>query len=356
MQQFVDPETRVADEHCSMWSETTDYLNRLRDRYDMRLAVDVSYRGIYSDVRDEWAGVGALGLDLFKVFGGKRGDQGTLIFQPYLTRIDNLAAHAPFFEDNHDWELVFRIANFNYTGLAHGRLNFRIGHFEIPYGLEHVINTNGTLRDFIHGRNLGVKADWGIGINGDLKGSEYEVTLSRGTGNEYTNRDDPFVVAGRLGSDRDEPIAVGMSAFHGEVLNPGAVGIWRSGFDGITPAPDVGKIIRRTRFGADVRIQGNYLDYLLEGSYGRDYDQEVIAMLGEIDWRSPSERNLLYLQAKSFLQEFDTGWVDDVSLAVGARHTPDEPSSFSVQLVQGLSNFANSERDTVIIAQFRYRL
>ena len=77
----------------------------------------------------------AAGLDVHTVIAGKRGDIGTLTFQPYLLRIDDAPAAGGLFEDEHDWALQWRIANFNYTGLGHGRFNVRVGHFEIPFGL-----------------------------------------------------------------------------------------------------------------------------------------------------------------------------------------------------------------------------
>ncbi len=62
-----------------------------------------------------------------------------------------------------------------------GKPRVRIGHFEIPYGIEHAINTNGTLRNYRHSANLGIKADWGLAINGETTSFEYEVSASRGS-------------------------------------------------------------------------------------------------------------------------------------------------------------------------------
>ena len=56
-----------------------------------------------------------IGFDMHKVFTGKKGDWGTAVVQGYLTRIDNQKKHPPFFEGEDDWEMVYRIVNFNYT-------------------------------------------------------------------------------------------------------------------------------------------------------------------------------------------------------------------------------------------------
>ena len=330
-------------------------LDRFRDHFDLRLAIDLSARGIFSDARDEFSAVSALGLDLHKVFRDDEGDWATLVLQPYLTRIDNLPMHPPFFEDDDDWELVWRIANLNFTRLSHGQFNLRVGHFEIPYGLEHVINTNGTLRDFTHGRNLGVKADWGAGINGDLGRWEYEATLSRGTGNEYSSRGRPYAVAARVGTDRDQAVALGVSFFHGRVANPGAAGLWRGGFDLPAAIPDVGAIVRRTRTGVDLQARRGPFDFLVEGSFGRDYHQAVGNAFAEVDWNSPGQRVQIYTQVRAFFQEYDKGWVDDVSVAAGTRFTPNTALALSAQLVQGFSNFRDTRNDTLVFFQARYR-
>ena len=158
---------------------------------NLRWAIDLAARPSFDDRLDEWHSAFFLGLDVHKVFGSESGDWGTLVLQPYLTRLDS-PRHPPFFESNHDWELVWRIFNFNYTGIASGRFNVRVGHMEIPFGLEQVVNTNGTLRDYQHGRNIGVKADWGVSLNGELPAWDYEFSLTRGTGNEWSSRGDPF--------------------------------------------------------------------------------------------------------------------------------------------------------------------
>lgn len=159
-----------------------------------RWAFDLSARGMYNNRANEWYSAFFMGLDLHKVFSGPDGDWGTLVLQPYVMRLDSPAQPA-FFEDHHDWELVYRIFNFNYTGLAGGKFNVRVGHFEIPFGLEHVVNTNGTLHDYMHGPNIGIKADWGVSLNGELETFDYEFSLTRGTGNEWSSRD-------LLGTDR----------------------------------------------------------------------------------------------------------------------------------------------------------
>ena len=108
---------------------------------NMRRTVDFSSRLLHAENRT-WQLL-AIGLDVHSVIAGTRGDIGTLTLQPYLLRVEGAPVGGGLFHDGHDWALQWRIANFNYTGLGHGRFNIRMGHFEIPFGLEQIEQTNG---------------------------------------------------------------------------------------------------------------------------------------------------------------------------------------------------------------------
>ena len=320
------------------------------------LTLDLSSRASLSTDSGEAFTQNVVGIDLRKMFSGPEADWGTLLFQGYLTRIANQAHHPPFFEDDDDWELVYRIANLNLTRLARGKLNLRVGHFEIPYGLEQSINTNGTLRDYTHGRNLGVKADWGTTINGVFPGFEYEVSASRGTGNEYFDRGNPHAVAGRIGTPSEAKVILGLSAFYGRVSNPGAVAVFEGGSADPVAARDLQAIVRRSRFGADLQWHFSSPFALLgEVSVGRDYNQDVCNALVELDWRSPGETFLVYLQTRCFAQRFAAGWDDALSCALGARYNPDATWALSAQYTQDFTTFFRVPRDAVFSLQLRFR-
>ena len=123
---------------------------------NLRQTLDLAARPIYNARTGDWRHISFIGIDLHKVFSDEDQDIGTLTFQAYLTRFDDFQRFPPFADDPHDWEIVYRILNFNYTALSRGGFNIRVGHMEIPYGLEQIINTNGTLLDYLHNRNIGV--------------------------------------------------------------------------------------------------------------------------------------------------------------------------------------------------------
>jgi hypothetical protein len=336
---------------------------------NLRCAIDVSLRGGVETIQSDVFSTIAIGIDLHKVFSSQNRDWGTLTLQAYLTRIDGLVKHPPFFDDNHDWELVYRIFTFNLTALTHGWLNVRVGHFEIPYGLEYLINTNGTLRDFMHPRNLGVKADWGVTINGDLPWPvEYEIGLSRGTGNEYFETGNPYAFSGRIGSSRDESIIVGISGFFGRVASPKGkdAKITR---DRLSPGHVRRGIILRRRVGVDCLVYLDSVALMGEVSYGKDRDTVVVNSLFEIDW-IPDEASewQTYAQVRSFLERrprtgtSSANWDDAHSLTLGVRYRPPLPRftnsttwAVSAQIAQAINEFGNARRGLVGMLQLRLR-
>jgi len=253
-----------------------------------------------------------------------------------LSGVDNSPSQQTDFED---FEIVNRITNFNYTRYGKGKTNFRIGHFEIPFGLEQIVNTNGTLRDFTHNQNFGLKSDWGVTFNGESNSLEYELGLSRGSGNVWRRRDDPFVLAGRVGSDRTENVVWGLSAFHGEVLNF---------------APE-GGTVRRSRIGADVTFADENLIWLGEFSAGVDDGDSAYTALVEVDWTDSKETLLLYNQV--VLRGFDrsSGWDNELRNSIGVRWSPDAKWAVSGQLSHFFDPLSSENRGTVVEFQMRYR-
>ena len=321
--------------------------NRAADLHDAvlenaRYTIDLSTRATYRTSLDEWAFDQFLGIDYAKTFSSLTGDWGTLNAQFYLTRSDNQWRHPYFIEDENDWELVTRITNFNFTGLADGKFNIRVGHFEIPYGLEVGVNSSGTLRQLLTRPNLGVKTDWGVGINGTLPKFKYEFTLSRGTGNEYHSRGEPFVFAGRIGTADDQESftgspSYGISGFYGDVLGANS------------------KITNRLRVGIDATRYLGPFTVLGELSAGQDGDANVVNGLGELNWITPGESTTVYTQVRLLNREFTDEWDDATTSVFGIRYTPDNSWALSAQYEQGWSGFNAANGDGFFAMQARYR-
>ena len=309
---------------------------------NLRWTVDFAARGMLETESDEFGHAEFLGLDLHKVFTGERGDWATLLLQPYLIRINNVDMRPPFFDDDYDTAIEWRITNINFNVLDGGRLNVRVGHFEIPFGLEQVVNTNGTLRDYIHGPNFGLKADWGVTVNGELPALEYEVALSRGSGNNWRNEGDPRIVSGRIGTSRDRDWWLGLSAFSGDVYD-------QSQPDGT---------FERSRVGLDGAWYWRQFGLLGELSVGEDESRDVVNGLVEIDWSSRDAAWLVYLQWRQFRIDDPAAAGSDrgSSGSLGATWDPDNHWSLGLQWSRDFATFSGAPDTNVLAAQLRYRL
>lgn len=304
---------------------------------NLRLAGDLSSRVVFRSEEEQAHYQNVIGFDLYKVFSGSEGDWGTLILQGYLTRIDDRNPHPKIFSDEDDWKFVYRIFNFNYSGLGLGKPNIRVGHFEVPYGLEHVINTNGTLRQYGQKSNLGLKADWGISLNGYGQTMDYEVSLTQASGQDVTWRglEDRYALTGRLGQrDWLDMVDVGVSAYYAELEADGGRR-WRLG-------TDARWYYRRAAVWGEVSLGENEGDSILNGLLEFNLINNLASWLG-------------YAQLFYYSQNGTSGWDEAVDFTVGVRYTPDNYWALSSQLKQGLAAFQGRQRVTELAFQIRYR-
>lgn len=303
---------------------------------DARFAIDLSARAIWSDRTDEFAAVSALGIDYHKTFSVSGRNVGTLIFQTYLTRFDNAAMRPPFVEGPDDWELVWRIANFNADLFGNQTVNVRAGHLELTYGLETLYDTNGTIWDFDLGRKLGVKADWGAGVNGIVGDAEYEINLTRGTGNEWSDRGNPFALSGRIGTYRSGDVVIGVSGFHGDVGQ--------------------GIQVRRSLGAVDATVAMGSWSVLAELGGGEIGGNGTVDGRWELDWANQDNSLFAYGLARTVWREDATGsWDESVQLGLGALFRPDTHWDFSFEVRQDVETMGGADRNTSALAQARVR-
>ena len=331
-------------------------------RDNLRMTIDMSARSIvpHKNGTSGSGSVAFIGLDLHKVFSDDHGDYATLIAQPYLTKLNSVKG-SHFFEGNNDWELVNRIMNVNFTRIGGDNVNIKVGHFEVPYGLEQPINTNGTLRDMFSPKNLGVKGDWGVTLNGLLTNYEYEIGVTRGTGNEFFDSEDPYAVAGRLGTKRDENLVLGLSFFRGSLWNPGALGGYKAGL--ADPSTVTGNIIDRQRYGVDVQYHFETpWSLLAEFNWGQDFDRDVFNSLLELDYYQASKSVMWFTQFNYLSEKYSAtmgGWEASITGAFGLRWTPNNNWALSVLCVQEMSakhpGGVDKQLGSKWLAQLRYR-
>ena len=279
-----------------------------------------------------------VGLDLHKVFSAKTYDIGTLTLQPYIVKLNNVNNPAAIFKDGNDTQLTWRIANFNYTALAQGKFNIKAGHFEVPFGLEYQIDTNGTLRQ-ITASDRGIKADWGLSVNGILPKFEYEIALTRGTGDEIRSAGDPYIFSGRIGSDSTQNFVSGFSWFTGEVLGKNGT-------------------VKHKKIAIDASYYYLQWQLMVEASAGKQADNSTQNAFAELMWRNPTETLLTYVQlgyknttlddASSQRNVSNSYWV------TGIEWQSINGFNVSAQYKDKLSS--SSLQDSILSIQLRYRI
>ena len=141
---------------------------------NLRLNFDYITRVETTSKRGEAAFINAIGLDIRKVFSDDEGDIGTLMMQPYIVRRDN--QYSRLYVKNNDDAAVLELHDFyfNLTRYGRGQTNFKIGHFDVPFGLEPNVDTHFTLRQLIPLHDAGFKKDWGFSLNGTPPDFDYE--------------------------------------------------------------------------------------------------------------------------------------------------------------------------------------
>ena len=341
----------------SPWTTLTD---------NLRFNVDALSRVESTRRRGKASGLNAVGFDIHKVFSDSEADIGTLLLQPYLVRRDNALMIMPHVEDDDDWEIEFHQFYFNLTRWGRGRTNLRVGHFFLPYGLEPLNDTHFTVYQVLTMPNLGEKMDWGVSLNGALPLFDYEVSLTQGSGMEYTNVGKNYAITGRIGTPSDRNFVLGLSGFYGQILDPHRLHRWHAGLRppsrvdrvlGRTPGMGRGddNLIRRIRAGIDVTWIINQFTLKGEASVGRDFNQDVFNSLIELDWTSADQKFTVYLQGIYLGQRGHRGWDEDVIARLGALWNINEHWSVSGQYSQDLETLGSRPEDAIFTLQMRYR-
>jgi len=324
--------------------------------------------GSWSDERGEIGGKHSVGFEFLKKFSNAKGDWASLLIQTRLARYDrqsmliNTMRMEPAHVDGtHDWEFEFHDAYFMYSGPFKGRFNVRLGHFDVPFGLEQNIDTHSTLVQIMSMRNVGFKKDWGLSVGGHLPETDYEFAFTRGTGVEYRERGENYLVSGRIGTPSDRNFCIGLSGLYGDVID--SMGVMRgntmemmgmpSTWFGRTTKP-ADDIIERSRVGLDcMNLLG---PYTLKGevSYGEDENQEIINSIFEIDYLFPDMDGRLeaIAQIQNAHQDIAApGSHDDTFLTFGLNYRLSREMTLQSMYRHDLQRIKNTENDNVVALQ-----
>ncbi|MBB1273078.1 hypothetical protein [Psychromonas sp. SR45-3] len=305
-----------------------------------RVSIDMSSRVSSNLDTQNHAFMHVLGIDIHKVFSSDTGDIGTLILQPYVVKLNNVNNPPFIFDDGNATKLTWRIANFNYTALNQGKFNIRLGHFEVPFGLEYQIDTNGTLRQ-LTAIERGIKADWGVSINGIMPRFEYEVALTQGSGAEINNNDDSHLFSGRIGTLSTKNIVTGLSWLSGDILAANGV-------------------IEQKKVALDLSYYYYQWRFMAESSVGKKAGNNVANGFAEVLWRTPKENLSIYTQLRYQRAEIDHNVSSESSSAshwvAGVEWVNDHGFDVSAQYKHKLKEMKNQSIEPILSVQLRYRM
>ena len=247
---------------------------------NLRLNVDAISRFDSKRGPDAGSTLNTVGLDVHTVMSGGSGNVGVFVLQPYLVRRDNARPVMMHLEGPNDWEVELHDFYFNVTRWGRGRTNIKIGHFDVPFGLEPNTDTHFKIYQPIPMENLGMKKDWGVSLNGGLPKFDYEVALTRGSGFHYRSKENNnYAVSARIGTPSDRNFVLGVAVLQGRVLNP------RRNI-----------LIPRKRLGLDASWVVSQFTLKGETSIGKDFNDNVYHNLLELDWVNADGTLSAYVQ------------------------------------------------------------
>jgi hypothetical protein len=310
------------------------FLDRLEE--NLRLNVDVYSRGSTTHQRGQASWLNAVGLDLHKVFSAPDGDIGTLVLQPFLARRDNAIPVPHHTDGSSDWEIELHDFYFNLRRWGRGRTNIKVGHFDIPFGLEPTVDTHVRLHQLISNENIGMKKDWGVSINGELPKFDYEISLTQGSGHEWINKGKNHALAARIGTPGGRNFVAGASVFHGRILG------------------HHGNLMRRSRVGVDAAWKVEQFTLRSEASMGQDSDNDVLNALAEVNWNTPDQKFEAYLQGVYLGSEATGTWDEKVQTRVGGRWQMSKHFSLSAQYSHDIVDRATEPADGMFTIQLRF--
>ena len=183
---------------------------------------------------DNFNTLDSIGFEAYKKFAGETGDwgEGDIQFRMTYSPLKNMIVTPMPANFPAIGQPILHNAFINLKGNM-GRSNVKIGHFDVPFGVEPDIDTHPTLLQSLHMYNFGYVKDWGISLNGQLEDVDYEAGVFTGTGTDFVLDRGAWLVSGRITNPTENDFRWGVSAAGGRTLREDGMiySMWRAGFD-----------------------------------------------------------------------------------------------------------------------------
>ncbi|PHR84715.1 MAG: hypothetical protein COA59_04920 [Colwellia sp.] len=302
---------------------------------NLRWSLDASVRLNKDIAANNTSRIYALGLDTHKIFSFASGDIGYAVGQLYFTKLSNQMPFSSLFNSPDDEQFVIREAHFNYTASPKWWPNIRIGHFTLPFGLEESIDTNGRLLDYYHGKNLGTKLDWGLGLNKVMSPIEYNISYTLGGKDQPKSIDGSYVFSGRIGSLSHYDFIIGLSFLAAKIDN-----------------------IQRKRFAIDWQYYWQTWGFLGELALGKEdefqqeWQKEKYCLL-ELNNTLINEQLKLYGQY--IFNDREGEHQNHQLINIGVSYQMDAKLELSISSRKQLSTPESGKKQNLVRFQLRYR-
>jgi len=305
---------------------------------------EINLIGGYSD-REHWIGKSAelmnsLGFEYYKKFSNDYGD--------FLTADLQMRMAYDSAEPRDDaWGLQIHNAWLQYKLNSAQRVKF--GHFDVPFGLEQVLDTHGTLLQTLADANIGFKQDWGFALDGALPNFDYNAALQIGSGMSIYRKDGSFLATTRIGTPTGRNLQGGISLMYGKVLE--SIGMFTF--------PRAELVCDKTVLKKRVGLDGQYLfgPYLMKAelAYGKDENKNVIGYLYELDYTLPKLQNCeLQAQFQSWQHDLNKRGSDDSTLSVGVAYKLNSQITLRAAVAHDFNLMEGGEDDKVLFQVYYF--
>ncbi len=261
---------------------TSGFMRFYRDNFGFRKELMFQFD---SNQDGELASRQSVGFEVLKKFSTATSTIAAIDFQARLVRRDGFQ---PVMNDidgasRRGWAFEYHNLYADFYNLTKdvGRVNFRVGHFYVPFGLNLQTDTHGTVLQLSNEDNFGFERDWYAGFWGRLnKHLNYDVYYLTGSGYDLKFRGQSGLGAVRLSlANRYSSlygIEGGVSVMAGERLTMNDVPL------------------RTRRIGIDGRYRhtapGGLLSFTTELSGGHDAMSPVFTQLYQTEYLKSSRR------------------------------------------------------------------
>lgn len=244
----------------------------------------------------------SLGFEVLKKFSTATSTVASFDFQGRMVRRDG---YNPVQNDlmgamNPGWSFEYHnlyVDLYNVAGGV-GHVNFRAGHFYLPFGLNLQTDTHGTVLQLSNEENFGFERDWYAGFYGSInRYLNYDAYYMAGSGYDLKFKGQSGLAGVRLSLSNHYSsqygLEGGVSVITGERLD------------------DLARPLKTQRVGVDGRYRhaapGGTLTFTTELSGGRDARDRVLTDLNQAEYLRASRRWGIAAQYRSVLRESIAG-------------------------------------------------